>query len=129
MREIKFRGRDDLTNNGWLYGDFGHGYYWNSCEIDGVIVNNSTIGQYTGRRDVNRQDAYEGDIIKFHDEFGHEHVGVIKWHERACRWYVDCSFAYDFVYDVSFPFDARFAFEILGNIYDNPELLEVNDDA
>ena len=86
------------------------------------MVDPDTVGQYTEAKDINGKESYEGDIIKFYDVRDHELVGVIKWNALACRWYVDCSVSgSDCVYHV---FDARYAFEIIGNVYDNPELLE-----
>lgn len=133
MREIKFRGKSGTQ---WRYGDLYHnergevmiyetktsGRTLDGVPFDGwrIVVDSETVGQYTGAKDINRNRAYEGDIIKFYDDRGHELVGVIKWNTLACRWYVDCSVR-DCPYHV---FDARYAFEIIGNVHDNPKLLE-----
>ena len=125
MREIKFRGRD---GDDWYYGSL----FVNECGHTAISapksfwmkpVNADTVGQFTGAKDINGKESYEGDIIKFYDDRAHELVGVIKWNTLACRWYVDCSVR-DCPYHV---FDARYAFEIIGNVYDNPELLEGKD--
>lgn len=139
MREIKFRGKSTETKlhtKQWRFGSLltsihedgiylifepfpmptreGKGYWYE------VVA--ETVGQYTGAKDINGKESYEGDIIKFYDVRAHELVGVIKWNTLACRWYVDCSVR-DCPYHV---FDARYAFEIIGNVYDNPELLEAD---
>lgn len=124
MREYKFRGRD---GDDWYYGSL----FVNSVGQTAICAPKSwwmkpvkaeTVGQYTGRTDVMRKEAYEGDIIKCCDDRGHELVGVIKWLDKGCCWYMDCS-SMSCNY---FPFDIRYAFEIIGNVHDNPELLEAH---
>lgn len=125
MREIKFRG---YNGEKWLFGNLDIDYKAkHACISDNRFwrhpVRFETVGQFTGAKDINGKKSYEGDIIKFYDDRAHELVGVIKWNTLACRWYVDCSVK-DCPYHV---LDARYAFEILGNVYDNPELLEGKD--
>ena len=126
MREIKFRGRNGEK---WLFGNLDIDYKTKQAAISDDRwwrhpVRFETVGQYTGAKDINGKEIYEGDIVKFCDDRAHELVGVIKWCALARRWGVDISASVrDCVYH---PFDARYAFEIIGNVYDNPELLEAH---
>ena len=106
---------------------------------------NATIMQSTGLKDKNGQEIFEGDILKFNDEWneychegyvdgsveGVNYVEVVKG--EACfefgktRYPESSLFIYMEDEHLSFAElvkDKDFGFEIIGNIYENPELLE-----
>ena len=135
MREILFRGKR-VDNGEWVYGWFCRvgDKYANIVEKDTEVlcsVSTKTIGQYTGLTDKNGKKIFEGDIVDItqYDNIYH------KVH-RCCRSKVFFSnFAfrtnvapdYEDEEPLSYWFWHDCDFEIIGNIHDNPELLEVTE--
>ena len=145
-RKIKFRGKR-LDNGEWVHGDLLHicggcviyhgspteselieedrpnlaiELYMN--EVSPVAAN--TVGQFTGLLDKNGKEIYEGDVLGMNEK-------VIGWVKGGVRGY-----CYDVVYlnhpkgeerwslygTVIHDFPNRI--EVIGNIHDNPELLQ-----
>lgn len=141
MREIKFRAKR-LDNNEWVYGNciIDNWGDENNNIIYGILedrkapsfienwipvkVNNNTLGQFTGLKDKNDKEIYEGDVVRiFAYNFDEEEFFVVKYNNDTAR--------YELVSDdlcVSFDNVYNYEVEIIGNIYDNPELLEANNE-
>lgn len=143
-REILFRGKR-VDNGEWVEGFYSPLIWHPTKEQEPRIrdYNGSdikiipqTLGQYTGLCDKNGKKIFEGDILDDREE--NECVGVIVFEDGAFRvkWYRITTMLYPYGYD-----DAGFGeietdhldmfyidkFEVIGNVFVNPELLGGND--
>ncbi|EOV3185508.1 YopX family protein [Enterococcus faecalis] len=122
----KFRARDERGN--WHVGllTFMFGQYAIVNETDEntvYLIDKETIGQSTGFKDDNGVEIFEGDIGQYRDG-EYSYLGIVK---RDCyQFFIDGTEpddSYDFI-DVSNTFDGTSSLEVIGNIHENPELLE-----
>lgn len=129
MREIKFRGRDkryDGTWEPWMYGSLDLSDLWPAIIENGapLSVQRETVGQYTGLKDKNDIEIYEGDVLKFSWDSPCgpvEFCGMVKFRAKdaAFRFWYD-----DFKDWAGLSGVSRNDMEVIGNVFDNPELKE-----
>ena len=133
MREIKFRakvenedGIIELKIVSRLTMFSGGGLYYAYCENDDYEyrLDPSDLMQFTGLKDRNGKEIYEGDIIKYHYFYFADGSEIEK--EHVCSVKYDDSFAnFDAMDKEGFAhFLGNASIEVIGNIYENPELLK-----
>lgn len=120
MREILFRGKSKGINRGeWIYGSFVEDTNLNACCIRDKslvyeLVDRETVGQYTGLIDKNANKIFVGKFIDQNND--DEYLGF----------YIEFDSFRTTITQLEMK-EAKDRFEIIGNIYDNPELLEVEE--
>lgn len=128
MREILFRGKR-VGGSDWAYGCYYKqtAFYGDPVEVHNIITSQEdleydqvmeytsvvpeTVGQFTELTDKNGKKIFEGDIIRWDElEWGSEHSEQVTWDYSLLAMRKD---------------DWNEWCEVIGNIHDNPELLEV----
>lgn len=124
-REIKFKGKV-ITTDQWIYGYYTRfktlGQYHHFIYDEGNVsweVDPETVGQYTGLKDRNGKEIYEGDIVK--TSWYNELLEVI-YLEYQFLFEIKASVNYKFVSFDNFEWPDDF--EVIGNRWSNPDLLE-----
>lgn len=134
MREIKFRGKTKQGN--WVYGvpvesrtncgnwyielvktiDYETDLEYSTC-VESEEIDENTLGQYTGLKDKNGKEIYEGDILEYEFEDIGKQKAYVNWNGKYSSFTLEV-ISEDFEYA---PIESGV---VIGNIHDNPELLE-----
>lgn len=147
-REIKFRVWDKTTNTMFEDNkstDITIEAYREMVDINGILLDyenecEAVLMQYTGLKDKNDKEIYEGDIVKSkmylpigdgsrervisnkgvmcYDKLGILAIKTDEYNGKPCY--------SDFFHTIELS-DCEFEIEVIGNIYENPELLEVDE--
>jgi len=131
MRDLKFRAwfkTKPIWCNQMFYSDEespGLGDWFSECEIeeDGI-----TFLQFTGLKDNNGKEIYDGDVLRC-DQWTKHIMAEIKWDVESVRFRMASNDHSQFIWEdfESWIFKGNILtnFEIIGNIKENPELLEI----
>lgn len=125
-----FRGKEKDSGK-WIYGDLrhisdGHGGYilcivdntnGKNNDVTGVEVIPETVGQYTGSNDKNRIKIFEGDIVTGY--FNYEKIIGYIFYGGNAHFFIQR----DGILGIGLD-NADCWLEVIGNIYDTPQLLE-----
>lgn len=140
MREIIFKAKRK-DNEEWVEGllwkkKYNHNKIFISCFPDKddneevFVVDPDTICQYTGLTDKNGRKIWENDIVRYNEEDWFPYA-VVKYGEYKNNGNMDCylGFYMDWQNDIYFRVDIGYwvknrDIEVIGNIFDNPELLK-----
>lgn len=132
MRDMIFRGKEENSNK-WSYGSLlvrseenyemlqvrkydgveGDNWGWSQVKPD-------TVGEYTGLKDMNGKRIFEGDIVKLL----HSYIRVVKYSGLNAS-FVTCD--KDEFLGFLGDYNSN-QIMVIGNIHDNPELLEVTNE-
>lgn len=136
MRTIKFRAKS-VPQKEWIYGFLCFAAKAFGMPLDSLTIqefnkdggsaiayryiDEQTIGQFTGLKDINGKDIYEGDIIKDNNEFPFNGNYIVTWDNYYSRFQCNSTKTdgYLCLHDFAKPI-------VIGNIYDNPELIVPN---
>lgn len=121
MREIKFRGKT-------YSGELVKGYYCVSAGIHCIYdetkfrsyeIIPETRGEFTGKHDKHENEIYEGDFLKYDDptQSAHRIPYIVRLDEDYCEF--ECVNHLNYMYP-----EAWKQMEIVGNRWDNPEMLK-----
>ena len=137
MREIKFRAWNIKTKvmfyvaeMSWLVGGF---YITDGAVFSGFVEDNFIIMQFTGLKDKNGKEIYEGDVVKYtylpgKTFWNFDGIGIVSWQSTGFHLGVLENMGGVSAWLVSLPGlgaseKPNELLEIIGNIYENPELL------
>ena len=140
MREIEFRGKCIDTNEWWAYGvpvktqlnccdngvelveeaiDFEHDSGFPRFAYSVNVVDENTIGQYTGLKDKNGQKIFEGDIVEFDFYDIGKQRAFVYWNEKYGAFLLK-------VISSNFGYTTISEGKVIGNIWDNGDLINEN---
>ena len=132
MREIRFRGKRK-DNGEWVHGLLS--YESDSVEVSKIMVDDNgyshyidlnTVDQYTGLKDENGKEIYEGDIVTAcwydYEEPSHDMTGIVEFTEGWMSYWIADYDKKEFS-ELNGQGYYHWTIEVIGNIHDNPELL------
>ena len=138
MREIVFRGKS-IKENKWVYG-----YYWVNKEnhfikeiiyefgyfknlyrkeeiLNDIEIKKDTVGQYVGLKDKHGIEIYEGDLVKVKNI--DYLIGKVVYDKEYLCYQIEVDEQVIFPVSVCYGDYNELDIEVIGNIWDNPNLM------
>ena len=138
-REIKFRGKK-IDNGEWIYGVVVFKAFNGTPKVINVgiqkvgyfpvEVHPDSVGQFTGLHDKNGREIYEGDIISKKRKKDMNNFASELWHDpnyySVVLFFDGCFSADGFLTLIDYikDYQGNIQAEVIGNIYENQELLK-----
>lgn len=138
MREILYRAkainrppkgtyRTDYENGDWVYGlvsDISEYGAWmtNTDGVSGIDVDKDSMCEFTGLTDKNGNKIFSKDIVRvwlYQNGSWDYRLGLIDWMQESCAFWIYVQNGYNVQLC-----DSYRDIDTIGNIYDEPELLE-----
>lgn len=126
MREIKFRAwssvRKEMAEVEIIHFK-GNAVYLISKYLRLVAnLDETELMQFTGQKDMNGKEVFEEDILKLENG----DFGIVQYNNLNCNYYIQLiNYHFNVAIDFKKVFSYQSKVEIIGNKYENPELLEV----
>ena len=126
MREIKFRAWSKLLNKMLSHEDLNKTLK-NLTKIEyiaGIFLplnSDVEVMQYIGLKDSNKNEIYEGDIVKIEDYFGEDIIGRVIYDEATAGYVFHKGNERNY-FQMTLDLES-YVYDVIGNIYENPELL------
>ena len=138
-REIKFRGKK-IDNGEWIYGVVVFKAFNGTPKVINVGIQKAgyfpvevhpdSVGQFTGLHDKNGREIYEGDIISKKRKKDMNNFASELWHDpnyySVVLFFDGCFSADGFLTLIDYikDYQGNIQAEVIGNIYENQELLK-----
>lgn len=132
MREIKFRAWDKVKQI-WCNYKIDDGKVYFIDNDTGCLYRNYPgkyenfdLMQYIGLKDINNVEIFEGDIVEMSKENSDfKEISVVKFDKNKASFVLETQDDYGYLsYDISYYNYHKVYYKVIGNIYENKELLE-----
>lgn len=119
-RTIKFRGFAEYENR-WVFGDLKHGSN-NTFFVNHKLVVPESVGQFTGLHDKNGNEIFEGDVFELPNNRCLSFVDYVEdmFHLKSLKYKNLSNGNHRLNYYAG-------TIEVIGNSFQNPELVTIND--